>query len=147
MRKLKVYKQPERGLRLYFQSVAVAVSEHITDKLSKDVTKTKNGKELVHYGTDIGIIMDEQKIRKLSAYSMDTLIGNLKRDVPNLSNYPDSDLIDTMKSRYIQSNGDIKEYERLLKNQIDSVIKDLEHKKKIEEFEKHFDLEQKSGEK
>lgn len=136
MRKLKVNKRPERGLRLYFTSVAIAVSEHITDKLSKDVTKNKYGKELVHYGTDIGIIMDEQKIRKLSAYSMDTLISNLKRDVPNLNNYSDSDILDSLKSRYIQSNCDIKDYERFLRERMDDLISSIERKRKVDEYVK-----------
>lgn len=124
----------KRENQLQFLNQAVACSESSTAPLCVDVFDDKNGNQVKHFGSDVGLLFYEQKFNKLNSFVLDTLVSNLKKDVSSLSEFDDENILKSVKSRYIQSCADIRNYERYLKNQIDSIIEDAKHHARIEKM-------------
>lgn len=125
-----------RENQLQFLNQAVACSESSTAPLCVDEFEDKNGNKVKHFGSDVGLLFYEQKFNKLNSFVLDSLVSNLKKDVPSLSEFSDEHILKSVKSRYIQSCADIKNYERYLKNQIDSILDDVKRHDRIEKMRK-----------
>ena len=141
---MRTYRTKEKKYtcnEIRFLNVAIAPAESSVASLCVDVETDKNGNEIRHIGSDVGLILKQHKLSKLNTFTIDTMVQNLKRDVPSLSHYDDETIAKSIKSRYVQSSADIFNYERQLKNELHDVLKDIEFEKTkkeiLEKYEKN----------
>lgn len=121
-----------------FINQCVACAESSTASLCVDEFEDKNGDKVKHFGSDVGLLLIENKFKKLNTFTLDSLVANLKRDVSSLSNFSDDSILKAVKSRYVQSCADMANYEKYLKNQIDTIIEDVKRNDRIEKMRKHY---------
>lgn len=126
-----------------FQNLCICCAESSTASLTVDSKTDKFGRQYKVHTSDVDLLFHEEKLRKLNTFTMDGIVQNLKRSVTDLSDMSDDAILQTVKSRYIQSISDVHEYTRQIMHDIDDVVekakfeqKRQETLRKIEENEK-----------
>ncbi|UPW41797.1 hypothetical protein [Peromfec virus RodF7_7] len=71
--------------------------------------------------TDVGIIFNQERLKKLNPMALDTFVQNLKKQSPN-PDVSDDVLKKVVKSRYCQSITDIQNYSRAIEREFDSIM-------------------------
>ena len=124
-------------------NLAICCAESSTANLTIDERTDKNGHKYYIHTSDVDLLFREEKLRKLNTFTLDGMVQNLKRSVSDLSDMSDDAILQTVKSRYIQSVSDVHEYTRQIMHDIDDVVerakfeqKRQETLRKIEENEK-----------
>lgn len=144
-RKLVVlsYSKNHKYQKPMFLNVAISCAESSTANLTVEERTDKFGRKYFVHTSDVDLLFREEKLRKLNSFTLDGMVQNLKRNVSDLSDLSDDAILQTVKSRYIQSVSDVHEYTRQIMHDIDDVVEKAKFEQKrqqtlqkIEENEK-----------
>lgn len=123
------------------------VSVHVTESPFKEsqcecIIDPKNPDKIIEvvYRSDISTLLYDRKRRAVSDIVYNDLVAHLNNSHQNLlsqldETVSDDQILDTVKSRYIQSIGDIQAYSDFLSESVDKVTGSI---KDAQEKEEHF---------
>lgn len=117
-----------------FLNLAICCAESSTANLTVDEKTDKNGNKYYVHTSDVDLLFREEKFRKLNTFTLDGMVQNLKRNVSDLSDMSDDAILQTVKSRYIQSVSDVHEYTRQIMHDIDEVVEKAKFEQKRQEI-------------
>lgn len=123
---MRVYKVFERGELfdgILDTGTMVFRQPSPVDEFLFEELEQPDGSKLYSYKSDVGLFLDQQRLSKMNPTVVQQLLGAV-RPVVN-SGVSDDVLIDSIKSRYIQSNCDMYNYVQAvqhdLNNEVDSI--------------------------
>ena len=112
------------------------------DEFRAEVVEYPDKSVSVRYVSDLKMFFNQQRLSQLSPQYVQQMLQSAKKS-DNSAGLSDEQLIDGLKSRYIQSNADMYAYTRWLNDNIDSVVKDIADKQKaIQEYEQQQQQQQ-----
>lgn len=78
--------------------------------------------------SDIKMLLNEDRLAQLNPTYVQQMLSAVRSSSVDTSQFTDEQLIESIKSRYIQSNADVYNYTRMLQSEIDSVVSDIKAK-------------------
>lgn len=112
--------------------LAIFVQDRVINQLNVETKKTPLGHECVVVPNDISLLIDQQKLMSFNPSAVQAVIGEFRNSSSPLSDalkdIPDEDILSTVKSRYIQSVGDMSNWSRSLQRSIDDTLKDIKER-------------------
>ena len=78
--------------------------------------------------SDIKMLLNEDRLAQLNPTYVQQMLAAVRSSSVDTSQFSDEQLIESIKSRYIQSNADVYNYTRMLQSEIDSVVADIKAK-------------------
>ena len=84
-----------------------------------------DGKVAFRKVSDIKMLLNEDRLAQLNPTYVQQMLSAIRSSSVDTSQFTDEQLIESIKSRYIQSNADVYNYTRALQSEIDSVVADI----------------------
>lgn len=136
MKKQEVNELSRREKRLITPSISVMCVENpFEDICLCEELVDSSSKKVIHFKNDVSLLFDQQRINRLSQMDFDKIVANLKlKGESRFAGLSDSQIIETVKSRYFQSTTDIAKYQKYLENEIDSIVEDAKREKSWKEW-------------
>lgn len=75
--------------------------------------------------SDISVLFNQQRLMQLSPMALDKIVQQLKSSAPSV-NLTDEQWMQSIKSRYIQSNCDLWQYTQSIQRNIDGTVKSIQ---------------------
>ncbi len=130
--------------RLLSTKVAVACQPCATDILCVKEVTSRSGKKGLQFTSDVTVLFNQERLNKLSSTYIDELIRNVKSAPASpFKDLKDSDIKETIKSRYIQSPADIYNLQRQIMNEQEDFIKETKQRLAKESFKKNYQPKEK----
>lgn len=117
--------------------IAIVYQSRVIDTLLVDERETEKHEKYTVVSSDISFLINQQKLMRFRPEDVRAIVDNYARNSTPLSDalkgMSDDKIIETVKSRYIQSPADMRSYAEHLSRNVREFIEDLQASQNVDQ--------------
>lgn len=124
MRTYNLVSNHRKHITLLDCKLCIPIFDSPLSKLS--VVSYSSGSDFIYFfKSDISLLFDQERLNKLNPTILNSLFSSIRNSSVDTSNFTDEQLLSNLKSRYIQSTGDVYRYTRYINSHIEDYVNSL----------------------